>query len=326
VTRNRILLLTVSAGVVGTILGVVLFNTFSPRHISVLTGCVLRADSDPRKQTAIPNVDIQCDFAMAAVGTESSGLFHLKLRPGVEPGQTVVLRLRHPDFEPLNIYENASGELYVLRMTPLPRAAPPAPEGPEVAVGNVRIRYAEMSTATLDVGSAVKSFEVVNTGNVPCDHASLCSPDGKWKAAQGGTSLDAGEGNQFRGARLTCVAGPCPFTRVDADNFSGGGRTISAKVRDWSDTTSFLLEAEVVHTMAGDVIQVSYPVKFGRAMDFTLPSRAEGPSIEAEVSGSDIVYPLGPTLAVPWATCTLSVDKDRTRLYHCDLKPGYHFQ
>jgi hypothetical protein len=97
-------------------------------------------------------------------------------------------------------------------------------------------------------------------------------------------------------------------------------------VRDWSDTTSFLLEAEVVHTMAGDVIQVSYPVKFGRAMDFTLPSRAEGPSIEAEVSGSDIVYPLGPTLAVPWATCTLSVDKDRTRLYHCDLKPGYHFQ
>jgi hypothetical protein len=89
---------------------------------------------------------------------------------------------------------------------------------------------------------------------------------------------------------------------------------------------SFLLEAQVVHSMSGDMVRQSYPVKIGPGMDFTLPPIAQGLSIEAEISGVDVVYPLGPSLAVSWATCTVSVDSDRAKRYHCDLKAGYRFQ
>ncbi len=297
-----------------------------PPQVKALSGCVLRNDADPRKQVPIPGVVIQSEEAAAGARTGATGLFRLALVSGIKRGRTVLLQLRHPDYEPLSLFEIASEDLYVFRMTPLPHAAERAPPGPGETVANVRVRYVERSTATLNVGSVGKSFEVVNTGNVPCNHASACSPDGKWKAAIGGTSLDAGEGNEFMDALLTCIAGPCPFTRVDTDNFTDGGRVISASVRDWSDTVTFLLEAQVVRTMPGDAIHELYPVKFGRGMDFSLPSLAEGPSIEAEINGADIVYPLGPTLALSWTTCTLTMNANHIRLYHCDLKPGYRFQ
>ena len=68
------------------------------------------------------------------------------------------------------------------------------------------------------------------------------------------------------------------------------------------------------------------------AMNFTLPAAAQGPSIEAEVSGpgqehkQDIVFPLGPDLILSWASCSLKITPARTKLFRCDLKPGYRFQ
>ena len=67
----------------------------------------------------------------------------------------------------------------------------------------------------------------------------------KWKAAVGSISLDAGEGNEFRNARVSCIAGPCPFTKIESHNFSHDGRTLNVSALDWSDTATFLLEAEV---------------------------------------------------------------------------------
>lgn len=61
----------------------------------------------------------------------------------------------------------------------------------------------------------------------------------------GSATLDAGAGNEFRNARASWIAGPCPFTRIEADHFSQGGQTITASARAWSDTTTFMLEAEV---------------------------------------------------------------------------------
>jgi hypothetical protein len=324
---TRKLALIAAAVTVAIALAVIaLRHRIKPVEIRTLVGCIVRNDPDPRKQVAIAGVEITSDIAQAATRSEPSGLFELHLPAGIEVGRFITLHLRHPDYQPLDLEEIASGDLFVLRMTPVTRPAAATPPGPEVPVANIRVRYTQTSTATLSVGSAVQSFEVVNTGNIPCEHSEVCSPDGKWRAAIGGTSLDAGEGNEFTGARLTCIAGPCPFTKVETDNFSRGGRVISARVRNWSETTSFLLEAQVVHTMSGNTVQVAYPVKFGRGMDFTLSPLAQGPSIEAEVNGADIVYPLGPALVLPWAKCTLTVDADRTRLYHCDLEPGYRFK
>jgi hypothetical protein len=116
------------------------------------------------------------------------------------------------------------------------------------------------ATTALNVGSAVKTFEVMNSGNVPCNGRDPCSPDGKWKAAIGSTSLDAGPGNEFRNARASCIAGPCPFTKIEADDLQRGGRSIQVFVRNWSDTATFLLEAEVFHPMVSDIVRESYPV------------------------------------------------------------------
>jgi hypothetical protein len=60
-------------------------------------------------------------------------------------------------------------------------------------------------------------------------------------------------------------------------------------------------------------------------MNFTLPAAAEGPSIIAEMNGHTIVYPLGPALILSWADCTLKMNPDHTKLYRCELKPGYRF-
>ena len=97
-------------------------------------------------------------------------------------------------------------------------------------------------------------------------------------------------------------------------------------VRNWSDTTTFLWEAEVIRSMLSDSIRHSYPANFGRTMNFTLPSAAQGPSIEAEMNGQPIVFPLGPSLALSWTVCNPQVEQDQARLYSCELKPGYRFR
>ena len=62
-----------------------------------------------------------------------------------------------------------------------------------------------------------------------------------------------------------------------------------------------------------------------RVAIFTLPAAAEGLSLEAELNGDAIVFPLGPTLFLSWANCQSFVNKDQSKLYRCELKPGYRF-
>ena len=78
--------------------------------------------------------------------------------------------------------------------------------------------------------------------------------------------------------------------------------------------------------MSSDLIRHSFPAIFDRSMNFTLPASAQGPSIEAEVNGSEVVYPLGPALKLSWAVCNMDVGADRTKLYRCELKPEYEFK
>jgi hypothetical protein len=142
----------------------------------------------------------------------------------------------------------------------------------------------------------------------------------------GSASLDAGEGNVFRNARVNCIAGPCPFTRIDSDGFSQGGRTISASVRDWSDTTTFLLQGDVFRSAVGEIVRQSSAVIFGRTMNFTLPPTAEGPSIVAEMNQSREVFALGPAAVLSWADCDIRLENNQAKDYRCELKAGYRFQ
>ncbi len=291
-----------------------------------LRGAVIVQDSDPRKQSPIAEVVISADDLDSAPTTsDSSGLFTLNLRKPIRRGHPIIFHFRHPQYRPLDLDDYVGDQLYVVHLVPL-RSPPAATGQPEIKISNVRARYTMKALVTLNVGSAVRTFQVENRGNVPCKDQHLCSPDGKWKAATASASLDAGPGNEFRDARASCIAGPCPFTKIEPDKSEQGGEIVTVSARDWSDTATFLLEAEVFHPMETQSEYWSYPVIFGEQLSFTLPSAAESVSIEADLDGQTIVFPLGPSLLLSWATCTTAASPDHGRVYGCALKPSYRFQ
>lgn len=292
-----------------------------------LKGAIIQDDSDTRKESPITDVEVSTvsDQAAAAVKSDFSGFFRIPLRAGVKKGQKVVLKFWHPDFEPLEVPITVGDELYVIRMMPLRPDTDDVSGRPQTVVSDVFVRYSIESTASVNVGAGVTTFQVINSGNVPCDHRSSCSPDNRWRGAIGSASLDAGQGNVFDDARVSCIAGPCPFTRIQTDDFSRGGRHISVSVLDWSDTTTFLFQAEVFRQEINDIVRESYPVIFGRALNFSLPAAAVGPSLEAELGGTNIVFPLGPAPELSWADCNVKVGRDQSKSYRCELKDGYKF-
>jgi hypothetical protein len=294
----------------------------------ILRGAVIKQDNDTRKQSPIANVVISSPDGLAIRDGKSdfSGGFAIALRPSLRMGQPIRLSFRHPDFLPLDLNETLSNRLYVVRMTPLHGEVEAALNQTEMKIGNIRVRYSTETMRTENIGSAVKTFQVVNSADMPCNNQDPCSPDKKWKAQVGSESLDAGEGNVFRDARVICIAGPCAFTRIDTDGFSRGGRTIKVTVRDWSDTTTFLIQAEVFRSQLDNIVRQTYPVIFGRSMNFTLPSTAVGPSIEADMNGGMVVFPLGPAPILSWATCQIRIEKNLSKDYRCELKNGYAFQ
>lgn len=315
------------AGVLG-FGGAVLFVHFR-RHPLTITGAVTVQSPDFRKELPIPNVEVTVDNGLATgpARSNSSGFFALHLLKHVRRGDPITLSFRHPGFQPLDLRDVAVDKLYIAHMQPIAPPKPRAESGkPVVKIGNIVVRYSFKTLRSIDVGSAVKTFEIVNTANVLCNHAPVCSPDGKWKASIGTIELSAGPGNEFHNARLSCIAGPCPFTRVQSDNFAKGGPTLNAKILNWSDTTTFLVEAEVNHFLMAQAEHQSYPVIFDRTLDFTLPADAEGLSLQADVGGESVIFPLGPDLLLSWATCNGEVNQDQTKLYRCEAKPGYQLQ
>jgi hypothetical protein len=299
-----------------------------------IKGAVIVRDDDTRKELPIADVAVTASDGATSATTQSnaSGYFDLLFKGGVWPGQTVTLSFRHPDYEPVDIKLQSSlrlsaKQLWVVRMAPTREQSGADLGKPPIIVSNIRVRYTVNSPTEVNIGSAVKTFQVVNLANVPCVRGSPCSPDGSWKASANSESLDAGAGNEFTNVRASCIAGPCPFTRIDSSGFVNGGRNISVSALNWSDTATFLLEAEVLHTAISSNVRESYPVVFGRALSFTLPPTEEGVRLEAEVGGTHMFFPLGPALFLSWATCTASTngEDEKTTVYRCELKPGFRF-
>ena len=303
---------------------------FRRQHLKPLTivGAITVQDADSRKQLPIAGVEVTVanNSSEPPAKSDSSGFFSLQLRQGLRRGQPVKLVFRHPDYRPLDLPEFAGDKLYIVHLIPLSKNTDNVPNQPTIAVGNVRVRFSIKAMRTVNIGSAVKTFQVENVGNIPCKGRPPCSPDGKWKAAIGSVSLDAGSSNELQNARVSCIAGPCPFTRIESDEFSRSSQKITASARDWSDPATFLVEADVVHTMQTSIEHQSYPIIFGSVFSFTLPTDAEGVSLDADIAGETIIFPLGPALFLSWANCNARVNPDHTSVYRCELKPGYRFQ
>jgi hypothetical protein len=314
----------------GIFLGLSFFRNYQLRPI-VLRGAVIKQDDDPTKQSPIMDVDISEANGLATADTKSNfvGDFTIPLLRGVGQNESVTLRFLHPDYVPLDLTQLVSNKLIIVHLVPIRKETEEAkvqPDHPVIAVANVRIRYSTESTTQDNIGTGVKTFQVQNVGNILCQNSAPCSPDGKWKATINSESLDAGEGSVFRNARVSCIAGPCPFTKIDDDRYSEGGRIIKVSVRNWSDTTTFLFQAEVFRPQISNLVQMTYPIILGTSLNFTLPPTAEGPSVEAELNGENIVFPLGPLPVLSWAECNVSVAKDKARFYRCELNTGYRFR
>jgi len=295
-----------------------------------LRGAIVRQDGDTRRQSPVEGAQISAidDVVVPPTKSDFSGFFKLTLPRWVLRGHRITLHVTHPDYEPQDLQETVSDKLFIVRMAPLQAEVAPPTNRPKISVANILVRYSIETSTTANIGTGLKTFQVENTGDVPCNHTSPCSPDGRWKAALGSASLDAGTGNHYENARLSCIAGPCPFTNVTSDGFSHGGRTISVSILNWSDTSTFLLQAEVFRTEISNIVRESYPVIFGDSLNFSLPSTAQGPTLEAEVNGASIIFPLAPTAkpTVSWADCNVSIGKDQSKIYRCELKPRYQFQ
>jgi len=309
-------------------------RSVSVRQTIPIEGAVIRHDADTEKQLPIADVVITVSDGVKTIMTrsEASGYFKLVWQKDVLSAKPLIVSFRHPSYEPLDSTVQpgrlkTSTELYVAALIPVPAKAMAGSKGPETVVSNIRVRYTTNSRSETNVGSAVKTFQVINKGNEPCNHQAPCSPDGMWKASSASISLDAGAGNTFGNVRASCIAGPCPFTRIDSSGFIHGGRNIHVSALNWSDTATFLLEAEVFHNAIVSNVRELFPVVFGRTLNFTLPPTQQGVSLEAEIDGSPIVFPLSPSLSLSWATCTVRTDteKEKTAVYRCDLKPGYRF-
>jgi hypothetical protein len=294
-----------------------------------LRGSVIRQDTDPSKQIPLAGVEITAvtEGFTEKAQSDQTGLFSFTFPSVLGSRQTITFRFEHPGYQPLQLNEVTDNKLYVARMIPVAAESnTPVAKGPAQVISNVRVRYIFRSSSVADVGSAVKTFEVANAANVPCEKQSLCSPDRIWKAASATVVLDAGEGNEFRNVRASCIAGPCPFTRIERQTLSDDNRHLSVSAEAWSDTATFLVEAEVIRRAEDDIVRESYPAIFGPSLSFTLPNSAEGPSFEAELNGQPIVFPMGPNLSLSWAQCTQAKINDQATSYRCELRPGYRFQ
>jgi hypothetical protein len=314
------------AGVAIGVLVVVAVARFVAESPTSVRGAVITSDAIPLRELPLADVEVTVadDPTVPGVRSDTSGFFTIAipLRKRVRRGLPLSLAFRHSGYEPLELHSIALDKLCIARLTPLTSTAP---NSPAVSIDHVVARYSINTTTMINVGSAVKTFDVVNTGNVPCPEGHACSPDGQWSATVGSASIDAGHGNEFRNARASCIAGPCPFTRIQDTNLNSARQTVRVSALNWSDTATFLLEAEVYRATQTNALRESYPVVFGQALTFTLPAAAEGVSIQAELDKAAIVFPLGPALLLSWADCQLLINKDQTKVYRCELKTGYRF-
>ncbi len=325
--RTKFAIGAIVLAVVGIMVTVWNFQRSGIKQISKITGTVIRDDQDLHNRLPVSGVRIISNNGQADTGeTDATGFFQLTLNPPLEEDSNLTLQFQHQQYEPLEVTRSASSELWVVRMQPQAPASTSV-TSPITEIADVRIRYTTKMMSTNNVGSVARTFDIPNKANLPCDQKKgSCSPDGKWQATIETTTLDAGENREFRNPRVSCIAGPCAFTKVESEALQNRNRILKVSVRNWSEPTTYLIEAEVFHTTMNDMVRRSFPAIFGSTMNFTLPPQAVGPSIEADMGKEHIVFPLGPNLILSWAVCSVKIDQDRSRLFRCELKPGYQFR
>jgi hypothetical protein len=297
-----------------------------------LEGSVLKQDADPSKRTPIPVVTVTATRGETEVvrQTDPTGYFDVSFAGGIESGADLNLTFVKAGYKTVQLTpSNPGDQLYIVQMEPVAEPAPLRTQRVQApaklsTIKDVRVRYSFKDQSTIPVGAIAKEFLAPNKGNIPCRNQQPCSPDGKWKATLTILPIDTEPGNEFRNVRVSCIAGPCHFLKVDPGVTEHATR-LKISVLNWSDTSAFLVEGDVIRTMVTNIVRQSYPFVLGNTMNFALPASSESVSIEANLDGKLIIFPLGPTLSLSWADCNVDTSAGGDKTYRCQLKPGYQF-
>src|SRR5258705_2912193 len=165
-------------------------HSINVRRSIPIEGAVIQRDADTKKQAPIADVAITASDGVTSATTrsEASGYIRLVLQNGVLSDKPVVVSFRHPDYEPLDLNVQTGRletphELYIAALVPIAPKTVARPSHPEVVVSNIRVRYTSNSRTDTNVGSAVRTFQVENAGNVPCDRQAPCVADEKSSGA-----------------------------------------------------------------------------------------------------------------------------------------------
>ena len=191
-----------------------IFPTKSPA-ISDVEGAVMKDDIDPEKRYPLNGVQvIDSDtpgLALGPVTTQEDGSFKLKLRPDARSGQSIDLQFTAAGYQKKTANAAVGVDVnYTFYLWPsLPTVSLSSNQRRSVTATVVRVAdtFAENQS---------KTFQIPNYGSVRCNGGGPCSPDGKWKASVVTSTLDAGLGNKFISCKVVCVAGPCPWTKVNS--------------------------------------------------------------------------------------------------------------
>src|SRR5262249_52467156 len=149
-------------------------------------GAVIESNEDVNKELPIADVVITASDGVSSATTrsEASGYFSLVLQKSVLSKGLATVSFRRPSYEPLDLNVptgrlETPNELHVVRMVAIAsKKKATGSNVPGTVVSNIRVRYTLNSRTETNVGSAVRTFQVVNKGNVPCNHQYPCSPDG----------------------------------------------------------------------------------------------------------------------------------------------------
>src|ERR1041385_1493324 len=126
-----------AAVVAGAAIAVVIVGLARIRRERSLSGAVVIANADPRKQLPVSGVEVTAEAGGVTVRTrsDSSGFFRLRWRERVWKGEQLTLRFAHPDFQPLEIAGPLGDEVYIARMPSSASLKTSSPRGPAISSG-----------------------------------------------------------------------------------------------------------------------------------------------------------------------------------------------
>src|SRR6202521_1120564 len=148
---------------VSPLLGLILMIVLIPkllkvvhRHVAIpltLVGSVIKQNTDTRKESAIADVEISAAPGLDVGDAKSnfSGYFKINLPSGIDPGESITLHFRHPDYKPVDLNAIVSDHLYVVPMIPIHGEIESELNVAETVLGNVLVRYTTEITTTENI-------------------------------------------------------------------------------------------------------------------------------------------------------------------------------